>query len=282
MIAATQKERLMEAVRTGRVKHAGKFICGELGKHGFRVREGWKGALPARVKAGIQSDLIHLYGVPENQIGIAPGADDKSRVAGLARYGDDKSGRAPVMNDRIMIRSQPGRGLQIGGAQIHMPDGAIMSIDTTTAGLHEVKGVILVENETVFYRFERLNFPVPACWRDSTVVFRGKAHVARQDTCEAWLRDLDVPVIAFPDFDPAGLVFAAAVPRVSGLLWPGAQRLDKILNSAGRKDLYEKQSAYVNKLSKLTGPCHEAAQIVVKAGRGINQEAFLNLTGRVA
>ncbi|MFG6572226.1 hypothetical protein ACGYLO_11535 [Sulfitobacter sp. 1A13353] len=272
----------MEAARTGRVKHAGKFICAQLSNHGFQVRQGWKGVLPTRVKAAIRSDLVHLYGVAEEQIDVALEADDKSRAAGLARYGDDKSGRAPVMNDRIMIRAQPGQALNIGGAQIHMPDGAIMSIDTSTAGLHEAKGIILVENEEVFYRFERLNFPVPACWRSYTVVFRGKAHVARQDTCEDWLRGLDVPVIAFPDFDLAGLVFAAAVPRVSGLLWPGVARLEEMLKRAGRKDLFEAQSTYLDKASRLEEPFADAAGTLIKSGRGLNQEAFLNLAGRAA
>jgi len=272
----------MEAARTGRVKCAGKFLTAQLAAHGFQVRQGWKGVLPTRVKAAMRSDLIHLYGVPENQIDVAPGADDGSRAAGLARYGDDKSGRAPVMNDRIMIRAQPGQALHTGGAQIQMPEGAIMSIDVSTAGLHEARGIILVENEEVFYRFERLNFPVQACWRDYTVVFRGKAHVARQDTCEAWLRGLDVPVIAFPDFDPAGLVFAAAVPRVSGLLWPGGARLEEMLWRAGRKDLFEAQSTYLEKASKLEGPFADAARALIKSGRGLNQEAFLNPAGRAA
>ena len=282
MITSAQKERLMEAARTGRVKHAGKFICAQLSAHGYPVRQGWKGVLPTHVKAAIRSDLIHLHGVPEEQIDAAPQANDKSRAAGLVRYGDDKSGRAPVMNDRIMIRAQPGQALHIGGAQIHMPAGAIMSIDTNTAGLHEARGIILVENEEVFYRFERLNFAVPACWRSYTVVFRGKAHVARQDTCEAWLRGLDVPVISFPDFDPAGLVFAAAVPRVSGLLWPGAARLEGMLLRAGRKDLFEAQSANLDKASRLEGPFAGAAGAIIKSGRGLNQEAFLNLAGRAA
>lgn len=275
MITAAQKERLMEAARTGQVRHAGKFLSEQLATHGFRVRKGWKGALPARVKAAIRSDLIHLHGVPSDQIDLAPGVDDGSRAAGLARHGDDKSGRAPVMNDRIMIRSQPGRPLLIGGANICMPDGAIMSVDLKTAGLLQTNGVILVENEEVFYRFERLNFPVPACWRSYTLVFRGKAHVARQDTCEAWLRGLDVPVISFPDFDPTGLVLGAKVPGVTDILWPGALRLEDDLMRAGRKDLFDKQSAYLSRLTQLKGAFATAALLVLKLGRGLNQEAFL-------
>jgi hypothetical protein len=275
MITARQKERLMDAVRTGRVKHAGKFMRDELSTHGLRVCEGWRGVLPTRVKQAIRSDLIHRYGVPADQIDVAPGTDDGSRAAGLARYGDDKSGRAPVMNDRIMIRPVPGMALHMDGVAVHLPRGAVLNIDRDAADSLSTKGVIVVENEEVFYRFDRLNFPIPLCWWKYTVVFRGKAHVARQDTCEAWLRSAGVPVIALPDFDPAGLVLAASVPGLAGILWPGAGKLQQELQRRGRKDLFEIQSDYLDRLNRLPDVFGDVGHIVSKAGRGLNQEAFL-------
>lgn len=111
--------------------------------------------------------------------------------------------------------------------------------------------------------------------RPHLIAFRGKHHIARQDTCERFLWKLNVPVTAFFDYDPAGLQLAMAAPLFNDILWCGEDRLREKLN---RQDLYAAQIGSARgRLEQARGNTRLCAEILMETGRGAVQEAFLKV-----
>jgi hypothetical protein len=108
------------------------------------------------------------------------------------------------------------------------------------------------------------------------VLFRGKPHVARQDTCEAFLTTYGAPVTVFPDFDPAGLALALSTPNFEDILWPGQEKLKEMLDAQGSRDIFDQQmvGARGRLLRGARGDLQTAWAMINAVGKGIAQENF--------
>jgi hypothetical protein len=219
------------------------------------------------------------HGVPIED--LQPGAMRKpdevtDRITALARSNDEKSGTDAVFAQMVMVKPQPGRAMRLGGKDIELPDGAAFHLSKEMAGLVDTNGVILIENETAFMEFHRLMFAVPEAYQDYLLVFRGKPRLARQDAAECFLKALDVPVIVFSDYDPAGLVIALRAPNSRGMLIPPFELFEKRLSENGSRDHYFNQAGYHGICEEeLTGEMKEIWKRLKRTGRGVVQEAFI-------
>jgi hypothetical protein len=274
------RETLVSACRTGCVTKAGARVVEILAEAGLPVRRSWSGPLPSDVRKRLMENLIHDHGVPVDRFktGTREGGTDAGRAGRLALSNREKSGAAAINRDRVLIRPQPGADLVLNGATIRVPEGGWIALRDAQAHLLEAPGIILVENLEVFESFERLSFPVPLCRRRDVLVFRGAPFLAPQDAAERFLKAAGLPVTAFPDFDPSGLANAMSAPGCRGLLWPGGAALRRLLRAQNRKDLYAAQiDGARSRLLSAEGVFAEAAGIVMEEGRGLVQEAFLDL-----
>lgn len=138
-------------------------------------------------------------------------------------------------------------------------------------------GIILVENWETFRDFHLLDFPIPACWQSFLVVSRGSGPDAPQNASEAALRLCGCPVIVFPDYDPAGLIQAAAVPNMKDILWPGEERLNALCRQSHASGFKFTNQIGGNrdKLDKLEHPTLRRIWAIIKAnGQMPAQEIF--------
>lgn len=138
------------------------------------------------------------------------------------------------------------------------------------------KGVIVVENWQAFDWMPEISFEIPARFSGLPVVYRGDPEL-RQDICEAAIREGEGPVVVFPDFDPAGLVNALAVPRMSDILWPGASGLEAALQAhASSEKKYGWQVADARKVLQACRHPDVMAiwKIIDEWGRVPSQEVF--------
>lgn len=202
-------------------------------------------------------------------------------------FDKDPALRLPLGADRIELARLVGNE-KISGARTGMElnpgliaarrAGKTVGLTEDEVCLLEPNGIILVENEAAFERFEDLSFDIPKEYDGYLVLFRGSPNKS-QKICERALRRLGCPVVVFPDFDPAGLVNALAVPGMTRILWPGAAILSATLRdhaSSEQKYLLQMKLA-LKTLSSCTHPDVRAIWSIIDAcGRVPAQEAFIS------
>lgn len=276
MIAPKDIDRMVRIARTGFAKNTGAGVSRALSEAGFPTVRGWTGSIPLAVRENIRRELIEDHGVTlerfsEYTDGYGKAASRREALE-AARY--EKKAET-VQKDRVLIKPVPGRALVVEGREILLPEGCHLSVPVKMAGKIETRGVVLVENLEVFQDFHLLDFALPEKNRDYLVVFRGKPHVARQDTAEAFLRRLAVPVAACFDIDPSGLSNALSTPFFEDFVWPGREALMK-LKRLWRPDRYQAQRQVMGRLDGAGGELAKARDFLRENGAGVMQEAFLN------
>ncbi|WP_411840039.1 hypothetical protein [Paracoccus sp. ME4] len=199
-------------------------------------------------------------------------------------------GRIPEDADRATLSRLVGNeklsGIRIGGAG---PDRAAFCRMLLRLGGHPVAmepeqfadirpaGVIVVENRLAFDRFDRISFPVPDGCRDWIPVFRGSPEWP-QDVMQRGLELTGAPVLAFPDYDPAGLSQSLTLPHFVDVLWPGEEALTRAVSSGrGNADRFLLQLAgHRARLEACEHPTiRKIWQILDRHGRVPAQEFFL-------
>lgn len=265
---------ILKAVRTGIVRRPGAALSRLLEAEGARGR---KGVLPPDLVRRLRERLVQDHGV-NPALFEGRGLNDlpTTRTQTLEIIRDEKAGRVPTRRP-VLFRHQPGGVLRFGGEAYRLPAGAALHIEAENALGLEAPGVILVENWEAFSFFDALDFPVPDRWREFPLLFRGDPNLSSQAEVERVLRSLDLPVVSFPDYDPAGLGAGLAAPGVTDLLWPGADRLrSELAGHRARPDRYLSQvGQYRAWLDAAEGPFAEAWAVIKDHGAGLMQEAFL-------
>jgi hypothetical protein len=268
--------RVLEVVRTGVVRRPGTVLNRLLEAEGERGR---KGVLPPDLIRRLRERLVRDHGVnPALFEGGGLTALPTTRIQTLDLMREEKAGRVRTRRP-VLFRHQPGGDLRLGGEAYRLPAGSALHIEAENALALEAPGVILVENWEAFSYFDALDFPVPDRWRGFPLLFRGDPNLSSQAEVERVLRSLDLPVISFPDYDPAGLGAGLAAPCVVDLLWPGADRLRaELAGHRARPDRYLSQiGQYRARLDAAQGRFAEAWSVIRDRGAGLMQEAFIRL-----
>lgn len=203
--------------------------------------------------------------------------DGLSRTESLAHGGNEKLTDAAVRSDRVAVKALPGKPLLLERQRITLPAGANLDLDWHWLVTHcGHASVLLVENWEAFDRIHQLTFDLSRAGKNPLVVFRGSP-VYRQDYVMSLLQGLALPVFAFVDYDPSGLVIAHSLPHFTGLIAPPADKLRSALaatrnHSRYRSQLPETQAA----LNEARHPeIIEYWQLLQSYGKALPQEYFL-------
>lgn len=208
---------------------------------------------------------------------------DMSRAERLEVTPYEKARGAAVKSNRVSIKALAGQALLLGTQPIHLPDRAHLDIDWTMlerpAGEHRC--IMVVENFECFNRIHQIRFDLPSEYHSPLVVYRGDPHESRIDQVLAFISEAKLPVLAFVDAGPAGVVIAARFPKLVGLITPDPDILDQQLASpqTGRRDLFTSQ--YPNARHFLdalpeTSPCKPVWRLIARHRAGVVQERWLN------
>lgn len=242
---------------------------------------GWtKGAsycFDATAKARIRA-LLQAQGIaPETP----PDAwDGLTRAESLALGRDEKWADGPARRDRVAVKALPGRPLRIGHDSLMLPP----SCHLEAAALEIVGGVrhdtiLLVENWECFDRIHEIRLDFSAAGPNPLVLWRGGNGEARADASQNLLRALNRPVWAFVDYDPAGLVIAATLPGLRGIIAPETSVLAELLEKHGLEERYRTQlPAAAPSLDRAEHPAVVFLwPILRQVGRALPQEIFIGL-----
>lgn len=207
-----------------------------------------------------------------------PDAWDQLSRADASRLGpNEKFASAPVKRRRVAIKTLRDRPLLLDGRQAVLPPAC--HLDADGPSIVERIGhdtVLLVENWECFDRIDLVDLDFSPAGPNPLVIWRGDSSSTRADHALALVQSLPCPVWAFVDYDPAGLLIAARLPRLAGVIAPPTSRLTQDLQN-GLRDRYEEQLPMA--ASALDDDPRESIQrlwrLLRSSGRAIPQERYL-------
>lgn len=242
---------------------------------------GWtKGAtccFDAPAKARIRELLLAQGIAPETPPDAWNGL---TRAESLALGRDEKWAGGPARRDRVAMKTLPGRPLLIGHESILLLPRCHLEADALEiAGNVQHDTVLLVENWECFDRIHAVHLDFSAAGANPLVLWRGGSGEARVDASMRFLKTLNRPVWAFVDYDPAGLVIAATLPGLQGIIAPDSEVLIALLEKHGLEDRYRTQLPTA--VPSLDRSGHPAVAflwpLLRQAGRALPQEIFIGL-----
>lgn len=227
-----------------------------------------------RIKLLLQADGIDPETDPAAWDGI-------SRADALALGPNEKFTAAPVKRRRVAIKALPGRTLDLDGRQLLLPSASHLDMDGADAACllaHDT--VLLVENWECFEHIDQVDLDLSAAGANPLVVWRGDTSNTRANTATELLQALRRPVWAFVDYDPAGLLIAATLPHLAGIIAPPPDRLERDM-ARGLTDRYRQQLPTASAaLEACTQPAIQRLWDVLRRhGRALPQEYYL-IAGR--
>lgn len=248
------------------------------------------------------TDFSHAYGVGRVKgAGLLFDADDKNRIRDVLRAEgidpstdpaawaqlsraraldlgpNEKFASAPVKRHRVAVKALPGRPIRLAGEALLLPPACHLDLDgAATAGLLAHDTALLVENWECFEHIHAIDLDLSPAGDNPLVIWRGDCSETRADHALALLRALDVPVWAFVDYDPAGLLIADRLPRLAGILAPELERLERDL-ARGLPERYREQLPIA--AVALDASAHAAVQrlwgMIRRHGKALPQERYV-------
>lgn len=198
----------------------------------------------------------------------------------LAR--DEKFAGRSVGHGRLRLKALSKRILRVAGGHWPLPDRADLGLDLHAVLGHEIghDALLIVENLQTFDDIHAVDPDVvgdlPA--HDPLVIYRGDAQCgARADAVHALIRNTDLPVFAFVDFDPAGLVIASGLPRLDKVMAPPLTDLAEIIQKHGIAGRYLEQVAMAaHAMQRIQEDARLAPlwHVIHSAGKALPQEYF--------
>ncbi|WP_348944739.1 hypothetical protein ABHF33_15200 [Chitinibacter sp. FCG-7] len=221
-----------------------------------------------KVEAGIDADSTR----PEAWDGL-------SRTESLALASNEKLSQSNVRLNRVAVKALAGSVVCLGDEALKLPDGSHLELDwQQVAILNRHDGVMLVENWEAFENIHQLQFEPNMASRNPLVVFRGMPQVYRQDYVVALLDSLKLPVYAFVDFDPSGLVIALSTPYFVSLIAPPNDMLQAAFKACTNGARFQSQ---LPETQAVLEQCNHSEisqywQLFKNAGVALPQEYFLS------
>ncbi len=203
--------------------------------------------------------------------------DRISRAQALQLGPDEKFAATPVKRERVAVKALPGNPLRIDGQALILPPACHLDVEgSTAAGLLAHETVLLIENWESFNRVHDTGINLSDAGENPLVVWRGDQSDTRTDHALALLRALRVPVWAFVDFDPAGLLIAHGIPGLAGIIAPELDRLEQDL-AYGLPERYQAQihMAAATLDASTNEPVRRLWDIVRRHGKALPLERYL-------
>jgi hypothetical protein len=204
------------------------------------------------------------------------------RAQSLLFARNEKFAGRPVGFGRLRVKALSGRILKIAGKQWNLPSRSDLGLDLEMVLEHEIghDALLIVENLQTFDDIHNVDARVMGSLsaREPLVIYRGDNQGgARADAVHALIENTTLPVHAFVDYDPAGLLIASGLPRLDRILAPPLLDLGALIRKHGIVERYQEQTANASHaLQRLRENPRIAPlwNVIHAAGKGLSQEFF--------
>lgn len=264
--AAGQRHRASSTLRQYHADHGSGKVRGEsiyfTEADQTRIREHLKGQGFGRYAGGDLSGL------------------DRAEV--LAFVPNEKMGNRPVKQGRVCVKALGNAPVQLEQGPLWFPRGSHLDINCDElARLHRHRSVLVVENWETFEQLHDYRLTLTPTLSDPLAIYRGDETHGQAVAFNRFLAITACPVMSFPDLDPAGLLIAAAYPRLTGVLAPAPAALDAVLRSPeGRRDLFQRQVEHARPVLQALPaehPCRCLWGLVLETRSAVTQERWKTL-----
>ncbi len=208
--------------------------------------------------------------------------DSLNRAQSLSLAFDEKLSGRTVGAGRIRIKTLADRPLGVLGHCWTFPVRTDMGLDVERVLAQTIghDALLIVENLQTFDEIHRVSPLVMQglAAENPLVVYRGDTQGgARVDAMHRLITQTSLPVYAFVDYDPAGVVIAAGLPRLHQLLIPPLAELSHLIQARGIARRYLEQVAAARHVLQRIENDERLAplwKIIHAAGKGLPQEYF--------
>lgn len=210
--------------------------------------------------------LLDNRGIPRERASEMRRADTAPYV-GISEKSFGKRPHAGSVAVRAAFGSCP-----LDGEATQCPEGGYQVLLPEDAMRVQCQQLLVVENLETFRFLGRYRW-IDYQRKPTLAIFRGDTLFNPAEASQV-IADRIEPVLAFTDFDPAGLAIAERQPRLAGLILPAEDWLREATAKAKRGDLYESQiEQYASRLSAAAHPDLQRAYRLLREWRkGYNQE----------
>lgn len=206
---------------------------------------------------------------------------DLERSQVLEHTPNEKAGGRAVKHNRISVKALLGKALRLFKEDLTLPDGTHLDVFWPEIKQVQHDAILIVENYENFIGIHNTFFDFGSAYKSPLVVYHGDKEESRMDYVLAFLEAQRLPVLAFMDADPAGILMASRMPYLVGMVTPSIERLTEQLSSAKtrRNDLWLQQcpqaASVLDALSE-GHPCYKIWQLLKQYQGGIVQERWLD------
>lgn len=235
-----------------------------------------------------ENDKIEIGRILHGEMGIDPATTtsaswkqlDRAQSLGLAH--DEKLSGHSVGAGRLRLKTLAGRPLQVAGGSWTLPARADIGLDLEAMLGSRIghDALLIVENLQTFDDIHEVDPNVTGVLadRDPLVLYRGDAQGGtRADAVHALIERTVLPVYAFVDFDPAGLIIASGLPRLDQVLSPELLKLEALIRTNGISQRYLEQVAAASHALERLESCPRIAPLwgaIRRVGKALPQEYF--------
>lgn len=201
-----------------------------------------------------EKDKTEIGRILQGEMGIDPATTtssswkqlDRAQSLGIAH--DEKLSGYSVGAGRLRLKTLAGQPLQVVGGSWTLPSRVDLGLDLEAVLDSRIghDALLVVENLQTFDDVHKVGTDVMGVLAglDPLVLYRGDAQGgARADAVHALIERTDLPVYAFVDYDPAGLVIASGLPRLDQVLSPELVKLEALIRTSGITKRYLEQVA---------------------------------------
>ena len=247
-------------------RHASKAAQALVGSLGFGRIAGKQWLVSDHDRERIRAYLQQVEGIDP---ATPPDAwSERTRISAAELGRNEKlAGRRP-REDRLALRGPT--GLRLGETLVSLPAQAFLDIPLAQAARLRHDCVVVVENFEAFIHYENAAIELP--FPQPLIVFRGDS-INTTNTVLKFLHASEAPVIAWPDLDTAGLLYASSLPHLAGIIGP--ENPQECLSRHGRDDLYLGQLRELDALH-LPGKSIALEDSIRKSRKGLDQERMIS------
>lgn len=205
-----------------------------------------------------------------------------SRSESLALGKNEKYARRVVSDGRLQCKALQGQKVYVAGQEWELPDGFDIGgmLSTVLANPIHHDAIVVVENKQTFDQLWHISHGLfdEVKKLNPLVVFRGDSMGgARADATNGLIEATDLPVWAFVDYDPAGIVIASSLPRLDHLVAPSITELLQKMEKHGLRERYETQisgAGHVMTAHRSNPVLSPTIKVIDDTGKGLPQEWF--------
>jgi hypothetical protein len=201
--------------------------------------------------------------------------NDLTRAEASKISNNEKDSCRRVRDERVAIKTLVDRPLQFSDGTLSLPPGSNLDVNWRWVAEHaRHDSVLVIENWECFEDSDHVAL-IQGLEGNPLVLYRGDP-VYQNDNSKALLEALGLPVFAFVDYDPQGIVIAKSLPGFVSMIAPPTGELDALVSKGNSERFALQISGAVGVLDNLVDPSlQQIWSVIKKHGKALPQERLV-------